>query len=381
MKILFIPWTFSNGGGSEKILLNLMTSLKKLNFDISLLEVEKGHHNFNTNSNIFKYLGFIFKNPILENSIFYKIKRKLLILLLENFTSIIKNLYIKEDFDIVISFNYLYPSFLASTFKENKIMWFHGSIENLDYSNLNGREKMKIKSLYKKQKRALQKADYVVAISNETELSIRHLYPEVSDKLVKISNGYDFSIITEQSNAFSVDPIDIIAIGRLDENKNFKMLIDSAKELIKKIPNLKIKILGEGNQYELLNTLIVENSLENNIELLGYISNPYPYLKASSILVLTSKSEGFPTVIVEAMALDCPFVSTNVGGVNELSNNQQCGKVISNPNELTNTLESILTNESYLSEMKANCKDYIYKYSLDNQAKEVNSLISSLFKN
>ncbi|PWX25646.1 hypothetical protein CYK95_12895 [Clostridium perfringens] len=74
MKILFIPWTFSNGGGSEKILSNLLNALKNYNFDISLFEIEKGHHDFDTNGDLFKYLGFLFKNTNLENSILYKIK-------------------------------------------------------------------------------------------------------------------------------------------------------------------------------------------------------------------------------------------------------------------------------------------------------------------
>ena len=56
MKILFIPWTFSNGGGSEKILSNLLNALKNYNFDISLFEIEKGHHDFDTNGDLFKYL-------------------------------------------------------------------------------------------------------------------------------------------------------------------------------------------------------------------------------------------------------------------------------------------------------------------------------------
>ena len=90
MKILFIPWTFSNGGGSEKILSNLLNALKNYNFDISVFEIEKGHHDFDTNDDLFKYLGFLFKNTNLENSILYKIKRKFLFFLLENFPSFIR---------------------------------------------------------------------------------------------------------------------------------------------------------------------------------------------------------------------------------------------------------------------------------------------------
>ncbi|EHK2365149.1 glycosyltransferase [Clostridium perfringens] len=379
MKILFIPWTFSNGGGSEKILSNLLNALKNYNFDISLFEIEKGHHDFDTNSDLFKYLGFLFKNTNLENSILYKIKRKFLFFLLENFPSLIRRFYIKGDFDIVISFNYLYPSFVASTFKGKKLMWFHEFIENLDYSKFSGKEKLKMKHLYKKQKKALEKANYIISISDKTESLIKTIYPEFSNKTVKIFNGYNFNEIIEKSNETSIDPIDIIAIGRLDENKNFSLLINSIKEVKKSLPSIKVKILGEGNERELLSNLIKENSLENNIELLGYTNNPYSYIKSSSLLVLTSKREAFPTVIVEAMSLNCPFVSTNVGGVKELSNNGSCGKVIFNEKDLSKTLTLLLTNKNLLNNMKKNCSEYVSKYSLENQATELNKLISSLF--
>lgn len=379
MKILFIPWTFSNGGGSEKILSNLLNALKNFNFDISLFEIEKGHHKFDTDSKLFKYLGFVFKNSYLESSIPYKIKRKFLFLLLENFPSFIRKFYIKKDFDIVISFNYLYPSFVASTFKGKKLMWFHEFIENLDYSKFSGKEKLKMKHLYEKQRKALDEADYIISISDKTESLIKTIYPEFSNKTVKIFNGYNFDEIIEKSNEISIDPIDIIAIGRLDENKNFSLLINSIKEVKKSLPNIKVKILGEGNERELLNNLIKENSLQNNIELLGYTSNPYPYIKSASLLALTSKREAFPTVIVEAMALECPFVATNVGGVKELSNNGSCGKVVSNEEDLAKTLTMLLTNKDLLNDMKKNCSEYVYKYSLENQANELNKLISSLF--
>lgn len=379
MKILFIPWTFSNGGGSEKILSNLLSALKNYNFDISLFEIEKGHHKFDTNSPLFKYLGFLFKNTHLKSSITYKIKRKFLFFLLENFPSIIKKLYIKEDFDLVISFNYLYPSFVASTFKGKKLMWFHEFIENLDYSKFSGKEKFKMKHLYEKQKKALNEADYIISISDKTEAMIKTIYPEFSNKTVKIFNGYNFDEILEKSNETFVNPIDIIAIGRLDENKNFSLLINSIKEVKNTIPNVNVKILGEGNERELLTKLIKENSLQDNIELLGYTTNPYPYIKAASILTLTSKKEAFPTVIVEAMSLDCPFISTNVGGVKELSDNGNCGKVISTEEDLAKTLTLLLTNKDLLNNMKKNCSKYVSKYSLENQANELNKLISSLF--
>lgn len=379
MKILFIPWTFSNGGGSEKILSNLLNALKNYNFDISLFEIEKGTHKFDTDSSLFKYLGFLFKNTNLENSIPYKIKRKFLFFLLENFPSFIKRFYIKEDFDLIISFNYLYPSFIASTFNGKKIMWFHEFIENLDYSKFSGNKKLKMKRLYEKQKKALAEADYIISISEKTESMIKTIYPEFSNKTVKIFNGYNFNEILKKSNEVSVDQIDIIAIGRLDENKNFSLLINSIKEVRNTIPNVKVKILGEGTERDLLTNLIKENSLEDNIELLGYTSNPYPYIKSASILALTSKKEAFPTVIVEAMSLDCPFISTNVGGVKELSDNGRCGKVISTEEDLAQNLTLLLTNRDLLNELKKNCSKYVSQYSLENQANELNKLISSLF--
>ena len=55
--------------------------------------------------------------------------------------------------------------------------------------------------------------------------------------------------------------------------------------------------------------------------MVGYVDNPYPYIKNADLFCMTSESEGFPTVLIESMIIGCPFVSTNVAGADELAMN------------------------------------------------------------
>ncbi len=373
--ILFIPWTFSNGGGSEKVLFNLISSLSKHGYKVSVLELEKGIHNDYINSKKFNYLGYIFKSKVLDNSIQYKFYRKYIFFIMKNFPKYFIKKYSLNKFDISISFNYLYPSFIISNINSKKICWFHGSIEDLNFNNLNRFNKFKVKQLYTKQLNALNSCNYIVSISARTTKSLIDLYPQFSNKIIEINNGYDFEDIILKSKSFSIDNFDIVSIGRLDKNKNFKLLIEAISILKKSLPNIRVKILGDGPEKSNLINLIKDLGLEDNIQLIGYVKNPYPYIKSAKIMTLTSLSEGFPTVLVESLALGVPFISTNVGGVSELSNNSRCGIIINTSNELANSIYSLLSDDKTLSEFKNNCIPFVKKYSLDTQFDKVNSIL------
>lgn len=373
--ILFIPWTFSNGGGSEKVLFNLISSLSKHGYKVSVLELEKGIHNDYINSKKFNYLGYIFKSKVLDNSMQYKFYRKYIFFIMKNFPKYFIKKYSLNKFDISISFNYLYPSFIISNINSKKICWFHGSIEDLNFNNLNSFNKFKVKQLYTKQLNALNSCNYIVSISARTTKSLIDLYPQFSNKIIEINNGYDFEDIILKSKSFSIDNFDIVSIGRLDKNKNFKLLIEAISILKKSLPNIRVKILGDGPEKSNLINLIKDLGLEDNIQLIGYVKNPYPYIKSAKIMTLTSLSEGFPTVLVESLALGVPFISTNVGGVSELSNNSRCGIIINTSNELAKSIYSLLSDDKTLSEFENNCIPFVKKYSLDTQFDKVNSIL------
>lgn len=110
--------------------------------------------------------------------------------------------------------------------------------------------------------------------------------------------------------------------------------------------------------------------------MLGYINNPYPYLKKADLFCLTSEAEGFPTVIVESMILGCPFVSTKVAGVDELSSNNECGIVLeSDANIISDKIKELLNDSDLRKKMSLNCVKKAREYSLERQIKNIERLI------
>ena len=75
-----------------------------------------------------------------------------------------------------------------------------------------------------------------------------------------------------------------------------------------------IYLLGDGDDRAKLTQYINENDLKDNVKILGFIENPYPYIKNSIATVLTSLSEGFSLALVESVMLNTPIISTDVGG-------------------------------------------------------------------
>lgn len=116
----------------------------------------------------------------------------------------------------------------------------------------------------------------------------------------------------------SIDPIYcregntplIIAVGRLYLQKDYSTLIRALTELRKQRPS-HLLILGEGNERESLERLIHDLNLEEDVVLAGFVNNPLAYMNRASLFVLSSKSEGFGNVLVEAMACGTPVVSTD----------------------------------------------------------------------
>ena len=110
---------------------------------------------------------------------------------------------------------------------------------------------------------------------------------------------------------FQKDQIPVIlAVGRLEKQKDFPNLLQ-AFALLKKKQAARLMILGEGQERAVLESLVTSLNLTADVALPGFDSNPYRYIKRAKVFVLSSVMEGLPTVLIEAMALGVPLVSTD----------------------------------------------------------------------
>ena len=111
--------------------------------------------------------------------------------------------------------------------------------------------------------------------------------------------------------------IKMVAVGSLHSRKNFDGLLRALHLCTAK--NITLEILGDGPERNRLDAMINDLGLAHRVRLKGFVSNPYPFIGNADALIITSIYEGLPNVVLEALALQTPVISTPAGGVcNEL---------------------------------------------------------------
>lgn len=220
----------------------------------------------------------------------------------------------------------------------------------------------------------LAKAMFVLAdgVILQTEMA-KHFFPMLVQKKVKIlSNPINRSFLNKRYSGTREDKI--VAVGRLDENKNHTMLIHAFGRIAAEYPKLKLVIYGEGDGREQLERLIVEKGLEDKIELAGSITGVEEHIKAARIFALTSNTEGMPNSLMEAMALGLPVVSTDCpcGGPAMLIENDVNGILVpvGDAYALADAFRKILSNSEYAEKIGMNAYEITKKLNPDTVNRE-----------
>lgn len=144
------------------------------------------------------------------------------------------------------------------------------------------------------------------------------------DKVVVIPNGVDCSrfknVIPQENEQLGSAPHRklLVAIGRLDYQKGFDWLLEFADQILSRLPEHDLVIVGEGRQRPELQALVVREKLEGRVFLPGWNPDLPGVLAAASVIVIPSRWEGMPNVLLEAMASRRPVVATRVEGVAEV---------------------------------------------------------------
>lgn len=163
----------------------------------------------------------------------------------------------------------------------------------------------------------------------------------------------------------------VLGVGRLTIDKGYATLINAFALALSEV-DARLVILGDGDQRSPLEDLIKRLGIEERVEIVGFVDNPFNYMANSSVLVLASLWEGLPNVLVEALACGCPVISTDCpGGVREILGDSQYGILVpmEAPEILADKIVQVIRGENvpefdagWLDQFKA---DTIIKKYLD----------------
>lgn len=175
-------------------------------------------------------------------------------------------------------------------------------------------------------------------------------------KLIRIHNGISPLLFLSREEArqelrLSETDIVIGSIGELTGNKNYANLIPIMSQLGEKEDNLKLFIIGEGENRNEISEKAKKSGLLDKVILTGFRDEAYKYLKAYDVFILNSLKEGLPYVLLEAGMAGLPVIASDVGGVSEIIEDKKTGFLFSknNKDDLYNLLLNYLQNkESYL---------------------------------
>ena len=187
-----------------------------------------------------------------------------------------------------------------------------------------------------------------VAICPTVKKTILDEFKICSDKIPIVRNGVDIEKFCPCETKNNKNTIRIISVGTLYWIKNQELAINAICNLHRKGFNISLGIVGDGVDREKLDKMITDNKAEEYIRIYGRKKNVEDYLREADIYVSTSRTEGLPLSILEAMACGLPIVATKAGGVVDIVSNNINGYVVQNDNltELEAALEELVKSET-----------------------------------
>ena len=344
------------GGGAEKVLQTILNNLDLSRYEVTLCSVVRDQLNEQYPKGIhysYVYNSTRGRKTSRIGNVLIKIENKLKLFLYQHASpALFYSLFVRGQYDTVIAFIEGYATRIVSGAKDSchKIAWVHIDMSRNHWSSVAYKS-------YEEEKQSYQKYDSIVCVSENVKESMLKVYGELNCLMV-LYNPIDDQLIREQSTA--ADPvfrhrrrIKLISIGRLVEQKGYDRLLPIAKHLLEKGYQFDLIIIGEGPELRNLQSYIDSHNMSDYVHLLGYLENPYPDLLESDLFICSSRSEGYSTVLTEAMILGVPVITTRCAGVNELLDGGECGMIVDNDSDaLERGLEGLFLKQDKLLLLK-----------------------------
>lgn len=341
IKVLFFLPTLGNGG-AERVLINLVNNMDRKKFSITVITIFNCGENRDLLATDIKY-QYCLKR-------YYKGIAKIM-----KFISpkLLHNLFIREKYDIEVAYLEGIATRIISGCNNSKtkiVSWVHTEFINKAFASRIYRNCNETQNCYKHY-------DYIVCVSEQVKQRFCELF-SVDEKKVGVQyNTNDSDRIIELSSEdiddcyFNEDETNIIAVGKIIENKGFDRLARVQKQLRSDGIATHIYIIGVGEEQSKIEKYLNDNELVGTFTFLGYKKNPYKYIKKCDMFVCSSYREGFSTATTEALIVGTPVVTVNVSGMCELlGNNNEFGIVVENDEQcLYEAIKDITINKEKLN--------------------------------
>ena len=271
-----------------------------------------------------------------------------------------------QSFDAVIACQEGTTTRLVSYVRHpNKVAWIR-----CDYKRLFDRSKQK-DAYYDSFKS-------IVCVAEETSNRFKTIYPEYADKTFCIPNPQASSFLKErakeaiQEPRFLNDKFTIISVGRLDPVKRFTMIAPIAKALIESGVDFKWFLIGDGPERKKIEDSIIQYQVSDNVEMLGFQTNPYFFMGRADLLACLSSSEACPRAVNEAKILGLPTVSTDFPTIYEFIEDRETGWICP-IEEMAKTITKIIGNMERYQSVKNNLK--AFSFNNEPLLRQIESLI------
>lgn len=367
-------------GGAEKVLVTFLKNLPSDKYEIDLL--------LNLNSG--KYLpevpGWInilhlHQGEMITTNRPHEIPRKAARVIHEKILKKFPNLLYKgklknKQYDIEFAaIHGMRDEILGSPLKSSKkIVWIHN-----DLSQVKGYTNDEIRKFFG--------FDKIMVISEKIEQLFQSLAKNETEKqkIVKIYNPLDTEEFLAKADLavvnyqFDQDVPTFISVGTVFPQKGFDRLLKVHKKLLNEGFQHKVLIVGDGYDFENIKKLKSELGVDQTATMLGFTDNPYPYFKNADFYILSSRYEGFPTVLFEAITLKKKIISTDVSGANEMLNDGELGLIVENSEEgIYNGMKKALSEPEFFNKYSERLMNYEMPFNLKNSVSKIVSIVDEL---
>ncbi|MBZ4669173.1 MAG: hypothetical protein PWP07_1764 [Epulopiscium sp.] len=168
----------------------------------------------------------------------------------------------------------------------------------------------------------------------------------------------------------------LVCVGEFTKNKNQRQIIHAMQEVLKIDPSIHLLLVGRGEEEEHLKSWVEKLNISKNIHFLGYRRDIPGILWAGDAFILTSKREGLPRAVMEAMAAGLPIIATDIRGNKDLITHGEEGYLVP-IGDIEKTKEAILKimkDSEQVKEMRHKVKEKIKTYSIENTLLEMDKI-------